>query len=431
MPIDSRGLRRMARRVTQSLPEGWLPQPVKDFRREVMLAIVWVWRRLMFRTTFIVISGSVGKSTCKETIGLVLGSRFRTIRTQGGSNHYKGALTTTLRVRPWHRFAVLEIGITAPGQMVRFARALRPDVAVLTSVARTHTMNFKSLETTAHEKSRLVEGVRPGGLAILNDDNPWLAAYDPPPSVRVLRYGNTARSVMSVSDVRSSWPERLTFTAVPREGEPVTISTRYVGKHWVGSLLPSLIVAKEAGMSMTEAAEALAKCEPMERRLSPVAMANGATILRDELNGSVDTLSAALKVFEEATAKRKMIVFTDVSDSSQKPRTRVRDVGKTAARIADAAIFLGEHGEHGARAAVLGGMSPDQVWSFINVEDGARQLKQELREGDLVLLRGRRVDHLARVYLALTQEVTCWRNLCPKSIQCEKCRFLDAKRPVA
>jgi UDP-N-acetylmuramoyl-tripeptide--D-alanyl-D-alanine ligase len=184
-------------------------------------------------------------------------------------------------------------------------------------------------------------------------------------------------------------------------------------------------------MSLPDAAAALARCEPMERRLSPVEMANGAVILRDELNGSVDTLSAALKVFEEATAKRKMIVFTDVSDSSQKPRTRVRDVGKAAARIADAAIFLGEHGQYGARAAVAGGMSPDQVWSFVNIEDGARQLKEGLREGDLVLLRGRRIDHLARVYLSLTQDVTCWRNLCPKSIQCEKCSFLDAKRPVA
>jgi UDP-N-acetylmuramoyl-tripeptide--D-alanyl-D-alanine ligase len=431
MPIDSRLLRGLARRIIPALPEDWLPQPVKDFRRDVMLGIVWVWRRLMFRTTFIAISGSVGKSTCEQAVGHVLASRFRVVRTDPTSNHYKGLLKTVLRVMPWHRFAVLEIGITEPGQMVRFARALRPDVAILTSVARTHTMNFRSLETTAHEKSRLIEGVRPGGLAILNDDNPWLAGYDPPPSVRVMRYGNTARSVMHVTDVRSSWPERLTFTAVPRDSEPVTISTRYVGKHWVGSLLPSLILASEAGMSMTDAAAALAMCEPMERRLSPAKTANGATILRDDLNGSVDTLTAALKVFEEASARRKMIVFTDVSDSTQKPRKRVADVGKTAARIADAAIFLGEHGQHGARAAVSAGMSPDQVWSFINIQEGASQLKQELREGDLVLLRGRRVDHLARVYLSLTQDVTCWRNLCPKPIQCEKCRLLDAKRPVA
>ena len=397
-----------------------------------MLAIIWSWRRLMFRTTFIAISGSVGKSTCKEATGHVLASRFPTVRTRGGSNHFRGILRTVITVRPWHRYAVIEIGITAPGQMERFARALRPDIAVWVSVARTHTMNFKTLETTAREKARLVEGVRPGGLAILNDDNPWISAYVPPPSVRVIRYGNTERSAMSVSDVRSLWPERLAFTATPRGEKPVALSTRYVGVHWIGSLLPALVIAREAGMSMEDAAAALETCEPMERRLSPVTTANGATILRDELNGSVDSLSVALKVFEEAKAKRKMLVFTDVSDSSQKPRTRIRDVGKTAARIADAAIFLGEHGQHGARAAVLEGMSPDQVWSFINLEDGARQLKAELREGDLVLLRGRRNDHLARLYLSLLRDdVTCWRNLCPKSIDCEACASLNAKRPVA
>ena len=124
-----------------------------------MLAIAGLWRRLTFRTTFIAITGSVGKTTCKEAIAEVLSSKYPTLRTRGGNNHFRGIARTLLRVRPWHKFAVVEVGLDRPGQMETFARAVRPDIAVWISVAKTHTMMFGTLETTAREKSLLVEAL--------------------------------------------------------------------------------------------------------------------------------------------------------------------------------------------------------------------------------------------------------------------------------
>lgn len=381
----------------------------------------------MFRTTFIGVTGSLGKTTCKELIAEVLASRYPTMRTRGNHNHYSGISFTILRTRPWHRYSVVEIGLDRPGQMDSFARALRPDIAVWVSVARTHTMTFRTLETTAREKSRLIEWLRPGGVAVLNDDNPYIAQYQPPPFVRTVYCGATARSAIKATNSTSRWPDRLTFR-VRAYDEEVELKTRFVGEHWVGSILPAIAVGQACGIPLEAAAAAIAAYEPMQMRLSPVTLPNGATLLRDELNGSVDTMAAAIKVLEEATAQRKMIVFTDVSDSPKKPRQRVRDVGIAAARIADAAIFLGEHCERGARGAIAAGMAPDQVWTFYNIQDAALHLRSELRSGDLVLLRGRRCDHLARIYLSLTQEVNCWRNHCTKFIQCEKCPELKNKR---
>ncbi len=398
----------------------------REFRQSILLAMIWIWRRCMFRTTFIAVTGSLGKTSCKDAISAVLASRFPTVSTTGSANHFGGITKTVLRVRPWTRYAVVEVGIVKPGQMKRFARALKPDIAVWISVARTHTMNFKSLETTAREKSMLVEGIRSAGVAILNDDNPHIAAYQPPASIRAIYFGTTSRSAYSATGIDGKWPELLSFTLTGSGEYPVRVSTRFLGSHWIGSLLPAFIVGREAGISVADAAAALAGCEPMQRRMSPVGLSNGATIIRDEVNGSVDSLGAALAVFEEARAERKIIVFTDVSDSSQKPRIRVRNVGRAAARIADGAMFLGEHAEYGARAALAGGLSPGQVWSFVNIGDGAKCLKRELRPGDLVLLRGRRVDHLQRVFLSLTQDVSCWRNRCNKRIDCMSCSLLNA-----
>lgn len=385
----------------------------------------------MFRTTFIAVTGSVGKTTCKEVTASILRSKFRVISTRGNSNHVGGVTKTVLRVRPWHRYVVVEVGIVAPGQMRRFARALKPDIAIWVSVARTHSMNFGTLEATAREKAELVMGVRAGGLAILNDDDPHIAAFDPPSSVRTVYYGNTGRSQFRATGVESRWPDRLSFDFDASVIGSRRVETRFIGKHWIGSILPAFAVAAEAGMTLADAAPAVAAVEPLERRLNAVTLPNGAVVLRDEMNGSVDTMTAALDVLAEARARRKMIVLTDVSDSSKKPRTRLRDIGRTAALVADAAMFVGENGEHGARAAVAAGMIPDQVWSFYNTRDAALALKSELKDGDLVLLRGRRVDHLDRIYFSLVGDVTCWRNRCSKPIQCEKCPELKAERPVA
>lgn len=399
-----------------------IPNRVIEIRwaRKVLLAIGWIWRRLLFRTTFIAISGSVGKSTCKELTGEVLASRYPTVRTVRNENHFRGVTRSLLRVRPWHRFAVIEIGLDRPGQMAAFARVVKPHVAVWVNVARTHSISFPDLATTAREKSKLVESLRPGGVAILNDDNPYIAAYQPPAGVRTIYYGSTERSAFRYREVRGHWPERLSMT-VTGPDEERRIETRLLGEHWIPSILPALALGKLFGISLGEAGTAISRYAPLEMRLSPMVLPNGATLLRDEYNGSADTLGPALRVLEQARAQRKILLFTDVADSKEKPRRRLRDVGTTAARIADAAIFLGEHSAYAVRAAIAAGMPADQVWSFYDIAEAAQHLRAELRVGDLVLLRGRTCDHLARLPLSLTGEVKCWKNYCSKSMECGDC----------
>ncbi len=380
----------------------------------------------MFRTTFIAVSGSVGKSTAKDAIALVLGEHFRTYKTSGSSNHYDGVTRSLLSVRPWHRYAVIEIGLDRPGQMKGFTRTVKPDISVWVNVARTHMMMFKTLETIAHEKSLLVEGLRPGGLAVLNSDNPYIANYQPPAAVRTIRYGTGEGMDWVASQLSSRWPEHFSFY-VQSGAEKGKVATKLIGKHWLPSVLPALAVAREAGLTLTQAKDALAKLEPMQQRLSEASTPQGATFLRDEWNGSVDTLKVALDVVEEAIAKRKILVFTDVSDSKQKIRARQRQLGIQAAKIFDAAIFIGDSHSHAVRGVIEGGMDASLVFGFYDMESAGKQLKILLREGDLVLLRGQNGDHMGRLYLNTLGEVSCWISLCKKKIHCDVCPELRAQ----
>ena len=380
----------------------------------------------MFRTTFIAVSGSVGKTTAKDAIALVLGQHFSTYKTRGSANHYDGVTRSLLSVRPWHRYAVIEIGLDRPGQMKWFTLASKPDIAVWVNVARTHMQSFRSLETIAREKSQMVEGLRPGGLAVLYGDNPHIAAYQPPASVRTLRYGEGEGLDWRASDLSSRWPDHFSFR-VRSGNEEGLVSTKLIGTHWLPSVMPALVVAREAGLTLKQGIAPLANLAPMRQRLSEATTPQGATFLRDEWNGSVDTLKVALDVLEAAVAKRKILVFTDVSDSKQKIRLRQRDMGTTAARIVDVAFFIGDSHGYAVKAAVEAGMDPSLVFGFFDIESAGKQLLAELREGDLVLLRGRHADHLSRLYLMTLDEVSCWRSSCDKKKHCDVCSELRSK----
>jgi UDP-N-acetylmuramoyl-tripeptide--D-alanyl-D-alanine ligase len=307
-----------------------------------------------------------------------------------------------------------------------FALATRPDIAVFVNVARTHMQSFRTLETIASEKSLLVEGLRPGGLAVLYGDNPHIAAYQPPGSVRTVRYGEGEGFDWRASNLSSSWPDHFSFQ-VRSGNEEGLVSTKLIGTHWLPSVMPALVVAREAGLTLKQAIAALENLQPMQQRLSEATTPQGAIFLRDEWNGSVDSLKVALDVMEAAVARRKILVFTDVSDSKQKIRLRQRDMGITAARIVDIAFFIGDSHSYAVKAAVEAGMDPGRVFGFYDIESAGKQLLAELREGDLVLLRGRHADHLSRLYLMALDEVSCWRSSCERKLHCDVCSDLRSR----
>jgi UDP-N-acetylmuramoyl-tripeptide--D-alanyl-D-alanine ligase len=394
--------------------------------RIAALTVAAIWRRLMFRTTVVAVTGSVGKTTAKDCIAAILSSRYRIESTPRSDNHFHGIGLTLLRIRPWHRFAVVEVAIDQPGQMKWFGRVVRPDIAIWLGAARTHTREFASLAHIASEKSLLIDSLARGGTAILNDDDPFVHSYGPPKHARTVRFGSS--TALRADRVESAWPERFSFT-VHHGGRSERVRTKLVGTHWMPSVLAAIAVGIECGFRLDEMLAPLAQVEPLAARLSPQVLPNGATLLRDENNGSVDTFDRALKVLSEATAGRKILVIGDLSDANQRWQLRSRRIAAEAAACANVAVFVGERAEKTASNAIKAGMNPDNVFWFLNLQQAAELLKRELRSGDLVLVKGRGVDKLPRISLALTRHVTCWRPTCTLHEQCDFCPELSRPLP--
>ena len=414
--------------------QAWMlwprPRPRLIARMLITQALFWiafVWRRLMFRTTFISVSGSVGKTTTKDLLNQMLSRDGRVVATQANCNNVIDLCCTLLRARPWTRYVVIEVAVSTEGGMAPQAFLVRPDVALMLDVKRCHIKRFKTVEAIAGEKAKILQAVRPGGTAIINDDNDLVHAMAEGLQCKVVRFGTDARADFRVVSARSEWPQRLSIELKIDEQNHF-VRSQLVGVHWASTVAASLAVARECGMPMARAIQAIESQKPACSRTQPVFHPeSGATFIRDEGNGSIDVMEAAFEVMKSAQVSRKIIVVSDCSDSSERSWKRVRQLARDAADAADVVIMVGHYAERATNS--IRNLEDRQVTALAagSVRDAAAMLKAELRKGDLVLIKGQTSQHLERVYLALLGPVSCQVQRCARMAMCDTCPKLGIK----
>ncbi len=409
----------------------WLRQAIiGPILMRVPTVLYWaafLWRRLLFRTTIVAVAGSVGKTTTKELIAAVLAQRGRTYRTIANQNGGILIPLNVLRIRPWHRFAVIETSGVPLGVMQRTSRLLRPDIGVMLTLARTHTDIYPTLEDTAREKSKLFDHLSPRGIGLLNGDDPLVAAMAEKLPGRGSLFGTSDACALRAANVTSNWPQRLQFDAIAG-GEQVPVRTRLVGEHWLPSVLAALAVGRQVGIPPRAAAEAISTVEPFRARLQPMALPNGAIVLRDDYQSTIDGSDAAFRVLAQARARRRILAITDLSDAGNNSSRRMRHIAAAAANGADMAVFIGRLAPFAQRRAIEDGMAPEAVHCFQTLRQAADFLRDELRAGDLLLLKGRSTDHVTRLFFHQFGTVECWKSHCSKTTLCDECWELGVSK---
>lgn len=374
----------------------------------------------MFRTTFIAISGSVGKSTATASLGDILSAHYPTNWTPGGGNKRRILAETILRTRFRHRFTVIEVGTRAPGALKRAAWLIAPDIVVMLRVLNIHSNVFPTIEEMAAEKAQLLSRLGKRGLAILNSGDPLVSAMAAGCRGPVRTFGASPEAFVTAGGVSSKWPLRLSFSVRCRR-ESSWVETNLVGEHMLTSALGALTAAVCCGVPLALAAARFKQIQPVPGRMQPMQLPNGVTVLRNEYNGVLPTFEAALSVLRDAGACRRIVIVGDVLDSMMSERSRFRHLGVQVARSADVGIFIGRSSNTSVSAAVEAGMNRGSAVGFKSLPDAANFLKSELRAGDLVLLHGWVGRHLERVILSQLGSISCWLQRCSKLIQCEHC----------
>jgi len=381
-------------------------------------ACAFVWRRLMFRTKFIAITGSAGKTTTAHCAGAILSAHYSTNWTDSYKNSRSHLALQILSTRFHHRFTVIEVGTRDPGALRRAAWMIAPDIAVVLTVLGVHTNNFPTLEKVAAEKEQLLSRLGTGGLAILNADDALVRDMGTRCRGAVRTFGCADDATLRASEISSIWPRRLSF-GVHYSGESCRVETQLLGEHMATPALAALAVAVSCGVPLSQAAARLSGVPPFQGRMQPMMLPNGITVLRDEFNPSLPTLEAGLKFLRAAEASRRIVILGDVLDSPLTVRPRMRDLGRKVAASAELGVFIGTFSKIAVKAASEAGLK--QAFACENLREAGEFLQRELRPGDLVLVQGWTAHHIERVILSQTGTIACWIERCNKFIPCDEC----------
>jgi UDP-N-acetylmuramyl pentapeptide synthase len=386
--------------------------------------LAFVYRRTVIRKTRVItVVGSFGKSTTTCAILTTLGLR---IHPRSTSNSYDRIARAILRIRHEDAHGVLEVGIDGPGQMATYASIIRPDITVVTSIGSEHNRSLKTLEITRAEKSEMVRMLPTSGLAVLNGDDPNVLWMKNCTSARVLTFGIDRTHDIFATNIKLDWPNGTKFN-LHANGETHEVRSRLIGRHMVYAVLAAVAVSLAEGFSIDQAISALETLSPTPMRLEPILLPNGAYILRDEFKSSLETIEAALDVFKEIPAQRRIAVLGQVSEPPGSQGPIYRQIGETIAKIASYAIFIGGNYQRYAAGAARGGLPRDALINSGRSFHGAVDLlRMDLKRGDVVLIKGRDNQKLERVTLSLMgRKVSCDISFCDLKLRCELCPMLE------
>ncbi len=338
------------------------------------------------------VTGSVGKTGTRTLIAAALGAGGTAVLSPEGSFNTEITVPLVcLRAGERHRYAVLELAMRGPGQITQLAAICRPDVGVLTVIGESHLELLGSVEAIAHAKGELLTALGPGGLAVLNADDPWqrrLAVTCPSP---VCWYGEGPGA-----EVRGESPEvdadgRWTFQALVG-GRRRRVRLGLLGRHQMHAALAALACAHHAGVDLEAAVAALAGVGPFPGRLDRRS-AGRLWVLDDAFNAAPLSALAALKTLTTlAPAAGRAAVLGDMRELGPASRQGHHQVGEAAAAAGLAFLLaVGPLAGDIANGALRAGMPPERVHladDAAGALEALTPLLAGLPDGATVLVKG-------------------------------------------
>jgi UDP-N-acetylmuramoyl-tripeptide--D-alanyl-D-alanine ligase len=355
-------------------------------------------------TKFIGITGSNGKTSTKEAVAAVLSWQAPTLKTHASYNNEIGYPLTLLRLEPQHRFAVLEMGAQWVGELTWLCETIAtPDWAIITNVGAAHLGYFGSQERVILAKSELAQALPADGIAILNYDDYNVRDMSEKTQARVLFYGSGEGAEVRGSDVRGDTLRGCYFT-LSYQGEQAPIQLRLPGEHGVTIALAAAAAGCAAGMPLLDIQAALGTLSPARGRGEIKPGPNGSILIDDTYNAnrqSIIAITSAMRNATIATGGKRWVVLGDIFELGQYARAEHRASGEALVDAVDYLVAVGDEARYYVEGAIRAGMPAEHIYYFdADVENDAELeaakrsaadlLKQEVRSGDLVLLKGSR-----------------------------------------
>jgi UDP-N-acetylmuramoyl-tripeptide--D-alanyl-D-alanine ligase len=347
----------------------------------------------------VAVTGSAGKTSTKDAVAAALSARFRVLKSLGNLNNGFGLPLQLLRLEPKHEFAVIEMGMNRPGEIAQLARIAAPDWGVITNVGAAHIENFPEGQTgIARAKYELVEALPASGVAFLNCDDRYVGQFGRDFPGKAVYFGAGPCADPQITAIHEPSVPEMAFLEIDilSGGQPATLRLPLLGRHNASNAVAALAVAREAGVPLNDAIQALETLTPGDKRGEVLTIA-GATIINDSYNSNPEALQSMIQALAARPALRRILVAGEMLELGSHAPALHAACGRAAAE-AGIDIIVGVRGnaEHLVLAATDAGVTGVAAIFLPDAEAAGAWLKENLKLGDVVLVKGSRGVRLER-----------------------------------
>jgi UDP-N-acetylmuramoyl-tripeptide--D-alanyl-D-alanine ligase len=350
------------------------------------------------------VTGSVGKTTTKEILAALLGARLRVLKSEGNFNNAYGLPLTLFKLEETHDAAVLEMGMSEPGELKQLASIASPDVAIVTRVSPAHLSNFISLEEIAWAKQELVEGLTgANSLAVLNADDPRVAAMAARAPGRVTFYGVEQPAEFRAEEIEDRGALGSAFTLVAH-GKRTRLELALPGRHVIANAIACVAAAGAWNIGAAEAQSVFPALRSAAMRGELLRFTNGIALINDSYNSSPAALHAMIELLVATPGyKRRILATGEMLELGRTSAELHREAGSFAAKTGKIDWIIAVQGDAAQliEGAVTAGFSRAKTKFVSSSAEAAHFLGDFLEPGDLLLVKGSRGVKMERVIEAL------------------------------
>lgn len=379
--------------LNHSLPDSLTCIAVNDTLR-ALGDLATAYRR-RYDVPLVGITGSNGKTTCKEMLATILDQIGPGLKTAGNLNNLIGLPQMLFRLRPEHVWAVLEMGMSEPGEIDRLAEIAAPQIGVLLNAFPAHLESMGSVENVARAKGELLLRLPAGGCAVVNADDPLIASQPSPEGVRRITFGLNDAEIRATA-IESRGIHGQSFTLQIGD-ERVAVTLAAFGRHNIYNALAAAAAAHALGIPAGIIGNGLELFRPYDKRFN-LEKAGGIMLIDDTYNANPASMGAALATLAELKGnKAAFVALGDMLELGCNEAELHRMVGVQAAQVADRLYLHGPLTAYVAEGAISAGMPAGDVVRGLSHEEIAADILNRASEGDFVLLKGSRGMKMEKV----------------------------------
>lgn len=343
------------------------------------------------------VTGTNGKSTTKEMIASIAETTYKTLKTRGNLNNHIGLPLNVLELDASHEVAVLEMGMSAAGEIRQLADIAKPDIGVITNISEGHLVQLKTLKNVQAAKGELFEGLNAHGTAIINADDPLVLELGRSLQAKQISFGIENPADVKAENIQARSNDGHYFT-VSLFDQSFSVALPFLGYCNIYNALAAVATGYSLGIPTTAMTQGLSHCRLLSQRYE-ISQYNSTTIINDAYNANPQSMKEALVTLSQYKSNgRRFFVIGDMLELGDLSQSAHKELGKNIAQQSiDVLVTVGELASLAAEEARNEGMAEDSVLALGNHEEASAYLKENTSPGDCLLFKGSRGAGMEKV----------------------------------